>query len=115
MLEPLRARVLQVAQACYHSDLMVSTAGNFSARDPETGLIAITPSNHPYDSMKVEDIVVVGHGTTNRAFVQMWLHLPWEWMHKEPNPKNCSIRLIEDGEDKGYIFKGFDGGQHAGQ
>ncbi|MCH8195772.1 MAG: class II aldolase/adducin family protein [Chloroflexi bacterium] len=59
MLEPLRSRVLRVAQACYHSDLMVSTAGNFSARDPETGLIAITPSNFPYDTMKVEDIVVV--------------------------------------------------------
>lgn len=56
----------------------------------------------------IENIVVVGHGTTNRAFTMMWLHLPYEWMHQEPNPKNCSIRLIEDGEDMGYIFPGFD-------
>jgi len=63
----------------------------------------------------IENIVVVGHGTTNRAFVQMWLHKPWEWMHEEPNPLNCSIRLIEDGEDIGYIFDGFKGGQHKGQ
>jgi hypothetical protein len=28
---------------------------------------------------------------------------------------NCSVRLIENGEDKGYIFDGFEGGLHAGQ
>jgi len=67
------------------------------------------------DRHRIRDIVVVGHGTTNRAFVTMWLHKPWEWMHEEPNPLNCSIRLIEDGEDKGYIFKGFKGGAHKGQ
>jgi len=64
---------------------------------------------------RIKDIVVVGHGTTNRAFVQMWMHHPWEWMHTEPNPRNCSVRLIEDGEDKGYIFDGFnnpDGYKH---
>jgi 2,3-bisphosphoglycerate-dependent phosphoglycerate mutase len=63
----------------------------------------------------IHDIVVVGHGTTNRAFTFSWMHYPWEWFEVEPNPKNCSVRLIEDGEDKEYIFKGFDGGQHAGQ
>lgn len=25
---------------------------------------------------------------------------------KEPNPPNCSIRLLADGEDKGYIYEG---------
>jgi len=57
----------------------------------------------------INNIVVVGHGTTNRAFTMMWLHLPYEWMHQEPNPNNCSIRLIENGVDKGYVFSGFDG------
>jgi len=56
----------------------------------------------------IENIVIVGHGTTNRCFAFSWLHLPFEWLEKEPNPKNCSIRLLENGEDKGYIFKGFD-------
>lgn len=55
----------------------------------------------------IENIVVIGHGTTNRAFILMWMHYPYEWMHEEPNPNNCSIRLLEDGEDKGYIFEGF--------
>lgn len=59
------------------------------------------------DRYNIRNIVVVGHGTTNRAFTMMWLHLPYEWMHEEPNPNNCSIRLIEDGGDKGYIFDGF--------
>lgn len=56
----------------------------------------------------IEDIVIVAHGTVNRAFIMMWLHLPYEWMHTEPNPKNCSVRLLEDGKDKGYLFPGFD-------
>lgn len=56
----------------------------------------------------IQNIVVVGHGTTNRAFIQMWMNYPWEWIEKEPNPKNCSIRLLEDGVDKGYIFEGYD-------
>jgi hypothetical protein len=32
---------------------------------------------------------------------------PFEWFEKEPNPWNCSIRLIENNVDKGYIFQGF--------
>lgn len=56
---------------------------------------------------KIQNLVVVAHGVTIRAFVMQWLHLPYEWSEKEPNPKNCSIRLIEDKTDRGYIFEGF--------
>lgn len=52
----------------------------------------------------IRDIIVVSHGTTLRAFVMMWLHLPFEWVDLEPNPKNCSVRLIDHGRDAGYIF-----------
>ena len=52
----------------------------------------------------INTIVVVAHGLSIRAFVMQWLHLSPEWFEKEPNPKNCSIRLIEDGEDRGYIY-----------
>lgn len=52
----------------------------------------------------IEDLVVVAHGVTVRAFVMMWCHLPVEWFEREPNPKNCSVRLIENGVDKGYVF-----------
>jgi len=60
----------------------------------------------------IDTHVIVAHGTTNRAFATMWLHKRYEWMHEEPNPKNCSIRLLEDGKDKGYIFEGFDTPAH---
>ena len=60
------------------------------------------------DRHNIQTIVVVAHGTTNRAFMTMWLHHPYEWMHEEPNPQNCSIRLIEDGVDHGYIYAGED-------
>lgn len=59
------------------------------------------------DRHGIENIVVVAHGTVNRAFLQMWLHHPLGWMDEQPNPNNCSVRLIEDNEDKGYIFEGF--------
>lgn len=55
----------------------------------------------------IETIVVVGHGTTNRCFTMAWLHLGFEWLEAEPNPQNCSIRLIEDGQDRGYVFAGY--------
>ena len=61
------------------------------------------------DKHAIEDIVVVGHGTTNRCFLFAWLHKGYEWLEEEPNPLNCSVRLIEDGEDKGYIY---DGAEH---
>lgn len=57
------------------------------------------------DDHGVRDIVVVAHGTTIRAFLMMWLHLPFEWFEAEPNPKNASVRLIEYGEDKGVLFE----------
>ena len=60
----------------------------------------------------VRNVFVVSHGTTIRAFVMMWLHKEVEWFENEPNPANCSIRLIgrdDNGrfEDKGYLFDGF--------
>ena len=57
----------------------------------------------------IDTVVIVAHGVTIRAFVMQWCHYDYEWFEAEPNPKNCSIRLIEGGEDKGYIFPGFPG------
>lgn len=42
-----------------HSDLTVSTYGNISCRDPETGLIYLTPSGMNYDTVTEDDIIVV--------------------------------------------------------
>jgi 2,3-bisphosphoglycerate-dependent phosphoglycerate mutase len=55
----------------------------------------------------IRDIVVVCHGVTLRAFVMMWTHRSPEWFEDERNPMNCAIRLIDDGQDRGYLFEGF--------
>lgn len=62
------------------------------------------------DRHGIANVIVVCHGVTLRAFVMMWCHRSPEWFEEEPNPKNCAIRLIEDGEDQGYIFEGFSEG-----
>jgi 2,3-bisphosphoglycerate-dependent phosphoglycerate mutase len=54
----------------------------------------------------IENIVVVCHGVTMRAFIMQWLHLTPEWFDAEKNPKNCAIRLIDGNEDCGYIHEG---------
>ena len=63
------------------------------------------------DDHGISNIIVVCHGVTLRAFTMMWLHRTPEWFEAEPNPKNCAVRLIEHGEDKGYVFPGFKKGQ----
>lgn len=57
--------------------------------------------------MANRDLIVVCHGVVIRAFVMQWCHKSVEWFEKEPNPKNCSVRLIDyDGEDAGYVYEG---------
>ncbi|MDR2479654.1 MAG: class II aldolase/adducin family protein [Treponema sp.] len=41
-----------------HSGLTVETWGNISARDPETGLVYLTPSAMHYDKLSEDDIIV---------------------------------------------------------
>lgn len=53
----------------------------------------------------IENVIIICHGVSLRAFVMQWLHLTPEWFDAEPNPGNSWIRLIEDEEDKGYIYK----------
>jgi len=56
----------------------------------------------------IENIIIVAHGLSIRAFIMSWMHYPVEWFNNEENPNNCSIRLLQDNVDKGYIFEGFD-------
>ena len=55
----------------------------------------------------IREIIVVCHGVTLRAFVMMWSHLSPEWFEAEKNPGNAAVRLIEAGEDRGYLFPGY--------
>lgn len=54
-----RKRVVEVGLEALRRGIVHGTAGNFSERDRETGLIAISPSGIPYPQMIVEDVVVV--------------------------------------------------------
>lgn len=57
-----------------------------------------------------QDVIIVAHGVTNRAFEMDFLHKDVEWFEKSPNPGNCDITLIEGDREKGYtatcIYKG---------
>ena len=56
-----------------------------------------------FDKHGVDTLFVFTHGTTLRAFLLRWFHYSPEWYQEEPNPKNCMIREIIDGNDLGYI------------
>ncbi|MEI6388500.1 MAG: L-ribulose-5-phosphate 4-epimerase [Spirochaetota bacterium] len=60
--EKLRIEVLKANLELPKLGLVDFTFGNVSARDPESGLIAIKASGVPYKSMRPEDIVVVDLG-----------------------------------------------------
>ncbi|MGI6661927.1 MAG: class II aldolase/adducin family protein [Bacillota bacterium] len=55
----LKEEVLRTAKAGYREGLFKGTSGNLSARDPVSGLVVITPTSLPYDSMASEDLVVM--------------------------------------------------------
>jgi len=51
-----------------------------------------------------DPLFVFTHGITLRCFLLRWFHYSPEWYANEKNPKNCWIRLIDDGKDAGYIY-----------
>lgn len=62
MWEPQKQEVLDTAQKMSQRGFVVGTSGNVSLRFKDSGgrdLVAITPSGRPYDTMKLNDIVVV--------------------------------------------------------
>jgi len=62
MWESEKKAVIEAAQEMARKGLVVGTAGNVSLRLKDPGgreLLAITPSGRYYDSLKVDDIVVV--------------------------------------------------------
>lgn len=58
-LYDLRKSVLEYALRMSRSGMAPATWGNVSARDPEAGLVAITPSGMQYESLRPEDICLV--------------------------------------------------------
>ena len=58
MLEALKQKVFEANLALVEHKLVIFTWGNVSAIDREKGVMIIKPSGVPYDTMKVEDMVV---------------------------------------------------------
>jgi L-ribulose-5-phosphate 4-epimerase len=58
-LRELREQVVEVGLEALARGVVHGTAGNMSLRDPESGLIAISPSGIPYPHTTPEDIVLV--------------------------------------------------------
>ena len=59
MLEKLKEQLVELHLELPKNDLVRWTGGNVSARDPETGLVAIKASGIRYEEMRPEHMVVV--------------------------------------------------------
>jgi len=59
MLEQIREQLYQLHLELPKNNLVTWTGGNVSARDPETGLVAIKPSGVRYEDLRPEHMVVV--------------------------------------------------------
>lgn len=58
-VDALAEAVLVAARRLVPDGLAVATAGNISARDPESGLIAVTPSGRSYETLAASDVAIV--------------------------------------------------------
>jgi ribulose-5-phosphate 4-epimerase/fuculose-1-phosphate aldolase len=56
---PLAEEVVRYAERIARLDLAPNTQGNLSARDPDSGLVAITPHDYAYELITPEDIVIL--------------------------------------------------------
>ncbi|RVU97774.1 class II aldolase/adducin family protein [Coriobacteriales bacterium OH1046] len=59
LLEEERKHVIEIALQISDMKLVPLTYGNYSLRDPESGLVCVTPSGMPYHTLHPSDIVVV--------------------------------------------------------
>ncbi len=59
MLETLKKRVYEANLDLVKQNLVIYTWGNVSAYDPNSGYVVIKPSGVAYETMQVEDMVVV--------------------------------------------------------
>jgi len=48
------------------------------------------------------NVIIVGHGVTNRAFEMNFLHHSVDWFERSDNPGNADVTLIEGSSSEGY-------------
>lgn len=82
MLEDLKLRVMNVAKRAQRDGLCKHKSGNFSARDPKTGLVVVTPTSVDREALVVPDMIVMDmdanvleHQTGLRPTSESLMHL----------------------------------------
>lgn len=55
----LKKKVLDTAKISYHEGLFAGTSGNLSSFDKEKELVIITPSSVRYNTMQIDDLVIL--------------------------------------------------------
>jgi ribulose-5-phosphate 4-epimerase/fuculose-1-phosphate aldolase len=91
-LKDLKQKVLDTSKLAYSEQLFAGTSGNLSALDTETGYVAITPTSLRYDTMTLDDIVVI----TLDGTVIEGRHKPSsEWrMHNEIYKQRSDMKAV---------------------
>ncbi|KQV28511.1 phosphoglycerate mutase [Rhizobium sp. Root1203] len=87
-----------------------SSSGKFYARPPDgesradvAQRVRLFLQTVMHDSKNgADNIVVVGHGVTNRAFEMNFLQHPVDWFERSDNPGNADVTLIEGTRSRGY-------------
>lgn len=59
MLEQLKKEVLEIAKRAQRDGLCKHKSGNFSARDKDTGFVAITPAGADRELLTVRDMIIL--------------------------------------------------------
>lgn len=92
LLQELREQVVYYGRQLLQSGLTVHTGGNLSARDRESGLIAIKPSSKPYDLLRPEDITVIDiHGRVVEGLFRPSSEWPMHTLIYRTWPRVCGV------------------------
>jgi broad specificity phosphatase PhoE len=53
---------------------------------------------------EIDYFIIVCHGLTMRVLIKTIMDYSVSWYEDEPNPGNCSVRILDNGIDLGYKF-----------
>jgi L-ribulose-5-phosphate 4-epimerase len=92
LLANLREQVIEAGLEAHRRGIVHGTAGNFSIRDAESGLIAISPSGIPYGQMTPADVCIVSaDGTVEDACRRPSSETPMHTMIMKQRPDVTAI------------------------
>lgn len=87
-----------------------NNSGKFYARPPDgesradvaqRGRLFLQTVMHDAENGR-NNVIIVGHGVTNRAFEMNFLHCPVDWFERSDNPGNADVTLIEGRHSENY-------------